>query len=291
MLVSPLHTLAHVASQIRNRWSPPPADAPLFSVPCATLMTPAEWSDYFDEVRALLPVTVPRDILLPAARLHLKAVADHAATYMTWADARYPALLRLIRDPPLALTMRGDVGLLGRPTVAVVGSRKASALAMRESFLTGQVLADLGMLVVSGGAFGCDIAAHHGVLASRSPEACAGVFAGGLSALYPIGNKKIFDKIQARGGLFVSERLWHAPSLPHDFTARNRIIAGLCPTTLVMQAAARSGALVTARLALDEGREVMALVHPSGDVRAAGSATLIADGAQPFASGATLLKG
>ncbi len=254
-------------------------------------MTPAEWADYFDEVRALLPVGVPRELLLPMARLHLEAVAANAATYVTWADERYPALLRLIRDPPLALTMRGDVGLLARPAVAVVGSRKASALAMRESFSIGQLLADRGILVVSGGAFGCDIAAHHGVLASSAPESCVGIFAGGLAALYPAGNKRIFDKIQARGGLFVSERLWPAPSLPHDFPARNRIIAGLCPTTLVMQAAARSGALVTARLALDEGREVLALIHPPGDVRATGSETLIADGAQSFASGATLLKG
>ncbi len=291
MTVSPFHALTHVASQILHRWHPPRDDAGLFAPADAVVMTAQDWADYGDQVKDELPRGVPLDLVIKTTRSHLQAVTEAGASYLTWADPRYPAYLRLIRDPPLALTLHGDVGLLRRPAVAVVGSRRASALAMRESFETGKILADQGHLVVSGGAFGCDIAAHHGVLASSSPDACACVFAGGLETLYPINNKRVFDKIRERGGLLVSERLWTAPSFPHDFPARNRIIAGLCPTTFVMQAADRSGALVTARLALEEGREVLCLEHPRGDVRAAGSARLVEDGAPSFTSVATLLKG
>lgn len=291
MSVSAIHALAHAASQLLKKWHPPPPDPPLFAAPDALTMSPGEWADYLSEVRADLPAGAPPDLVLTLARSHLDAVSAAGATYLTWADSRYPAYLRLIRDPPLALTLLGDPELLGRPVVAVVGSRKASAWAMRESFEAGRRLAEAGHLVVSGGAFGCDIAAHHGVLASNDPRACACVFAGGLETLYPINNKRIFDKIRTRGGLLVSERLWTAPSHPHDFPARNRIIAGMAPTLLVMQAAEKSGALITARLALEEGRDVLCLEHPPGDVRASGSRRLVEDGAPSFASVATLLKG
>jgi DNA processing protein len=138
-------------------------------------------------------------------------------------------------------------------------------------------------VVVSGGAFGCDIAAHLGVLRGRfNPAPAICVFAGGLARLYPRANDRVFRQLLATGGVLVSERLWYASCRPRDFTARNRIIAGLSGLTVVMQAAQRSGALVTARLALDRGADVAVLHHPQDDVRARGSQQLLADGAVGF---------
>jgi DNA processing protein len=157
---------------------------------------------------------------------------------------------------------------------------------MRESFELGRGLALMpGVAVASGGAFGCDIAAHHGVLdAGTRPAAAVVVFAGGLGCLYPRAHARIFAKLRERGAALLSERLWSAGCRPRDFAARNRIISGMAVRVFVMQAAARSGAAITARVATEQGREVSVLVHPERDVRAAGSRELLQDGAEPLAS-------
>jgi DNA processing protein len=208
-----------------------------------------------------------------------------------WGDKEYPPLLRNISDPPLGLSIRGELSLLYRPAISVVGSRKASAFAMRESFTLGRALGEHDIAVVSGGALGCDIAAHHGVLASgRDPAPAICVFAGGLARLYPVANDPIFRRLMARRAVLVSERLWASPCRPLDFTARNRIISGMSSLTLVMQAAQRSGALVTARRALDQGSEVAVLRHPEGDIRARGSEALLAEGAWGFSCASELIE-
>jgi DNA processing protein len=325
MLDPPLYLLAHAASQLLYRWLPPPLSgggqpshpSPVVSWPRAipwpeaTRGDPAPWLDLIAAEVAGEPLHLP---WLPrfldrydAGGRRLAAVVAHniarlevaGGQLLTPASPDYPPLLRRLSDPPLALAILGDPAVLRLPSVSVVGSRQASGLAMQASFHAGKQLAQAGYAVVSGGAYGCDIAAHHGALAGRPraedgqpqppvPAIC--VFAGGLSQLYPAGNTAVFTLIRRGGGILLSERLWDAPSRPPDFPIRNRLIAGLSSLTVVMQAAERSGAMVTARLALDAGREVAALIHPEGDVRACGSNALLADGATPVANAAAIVS-
>ena len=183
--------------------------------------------------------------------------------------------------------MLGNLELLAKPRIAIVGSRKASPRGLQESFALGRIAAQRGWVVVSGGAYGCDIAAHRGTLAIAQPQVPAiAVFAGGFRYLHPRGNAAVFRQLQQRGALFISERLWQAESRPYDFPVRNRIIAGLTSTLMVMEAGERSGALLTAGLSLSQGAEVWVLQHPAADVRTAGSQRLIAEGAHSFATAA-----
>ena len=134
--------------------------------------------------------------------------------------------------------------------------------------------------MVSGGAFGCDIHAHLGVLDAEVTP-CPGivVMAGGLSELYPRRNEQVFRKILSQGGTIVSERFWWAKPHPKDFPVRNRLIAGLSECVWVVQAANRSGALITAKLALEEGREVVVLKQPEDDIKSEGNRRLRSEGA------------
>ncbi len=216
---------------------------------------------------------------------HIQSCARHGAKIVVWGDRLYPARLRAIPDPPLVLTLLGNTALLELPRVSIVGSRKASPRGLQESFALGRIAAQRGWAVVSGGAYGCDIAAHRGALsASVSPVPAIAVFAGGFSSLHPRGNAAAFRELWQQGALFVSERLWHTPCRPCDFPVRNRIIAGLSPMLMVMEAGERSGALLTAGLSLNQGAEVWVLQHPADDVRTAGSQRLIAAGAHSFAT-------
>lgn len=298
-----LSVMSHVASQLMYRWIPGP-DPSAFTITTQLDIGSASIADWrqfivslvknLDYVKSWWPryqrITRDQgDQLSRAICSHIAAAKASDAHYIVFGDHDYPSALLHISDPPLGLTFTGDASLLQRKSVSVVGSRKASAFAVRQSYMVGERFANHGIVVVSGGAFGCDIASHFGVLASgvvSAPAIC--VFAGGLSCLYPRTNQGVFARLQHRSGLMLTERLWHAPCRPRDFTARNRIIAGLSRTTLVMQAAQRSGALVTARRALDQGADVLVLRHPSDDIRAKGSQALLAEGAPGFDDAAEL---
>lgn len=222
---------------------------------------------------------------------HLQRCVDANAKYILWEDASYPKLLRYIEDPPLGLTLLGSELPLLHPAISVIGSRKVSPFALQQSYLMGQRLAEFNCGVVSGGAYGCDIAVHQGMLASEQPRVMATVvFAGGLSHLYPAGNQQVFAALQARGAALISERLWRQAAKPADFPVRNRIISGLAWELVVMQAGRRSGACITAKKALDQGREVLVLRHNYDDLHSWGSASLIADGAYSFGSVDELLS-
>lgn len=285
-------TLRHVLSQLLGRWFPPGEQGDADTEPLHEIQ-PAVWREQARELLArdecaqayelLTKRGDPETVLAAATHRHLACVTRHGGTYLTFHDARYPRLLRPLEDPPLALTILGDVDLLQLPAVALIGSRKASAHALQATFNLACQFAEAGHLVVSGGALGCDGAAHAGALAAtRRPTATAIVFANGLAELYPKFHRRLFDDILATGGLWVTERLWWQSCRPHDFPARNRIISGLCEVTYVMQASERSGAMVTASRALTQGREVVVLEHPEDDIRAAGSRLLLEDGAMPL---------
>ncbi|MBC6441708.1 MAG: DNA-protecting protein DprA [Rhodobacteraceae bacterium] len=189
-------------------------------------------------------------------------------------DPDYPPLLRGIAGAPPVLWALGDVGLLARPSVVIVGARNASALGKRFTGQLCRALGEAGLVVVSGLARGIDTAAHESAL----EHGTIGVQAGGIDVIYPLENAALHRDI-AEGGLRLSEQpLGLVPQARH-FPQRNRIIAGLAEATLVIEGATRSGSLITAREAGDLGREVMAVPGNPLDQRAAGCNALIREGA------------
>ena len=196
------------------------------------------------------------------------------ARLMCFADPDYPAALASIADPPPVLWLQGDSGLLERPMIAMVGARNASSLGTRMARKLAEGLGAQGVTIVSGLARGIDAAAHHAALATGT----IGVQAGGVEVPYPAENTALGAEIAARG-LRLSERpMGHAPQA-RDFPRRNRIISGLARALIVVEAAARSGSLITARDALDQGREILAVPGHPLDARAEGCNGLIRDGA------------
>jgi DNA processing protein len=189
-----------------------------------------------------------------------------------WHDADYPALLRTIADPPLALFVEGDPALLWHPHVAVVGSRRATHAGMDNARAFAREFAGAGLGVASGLAAGVDTAAHHGALDAGGPTVA--VVGCGLDIVFPRANVALAARIAAAGAI-VSEYPPGTPPLSDHFPARNRLIAGLALGTLVVEAAERSGALITARLAADAGREVFALPGSIHNPQARGCHRLI----------------
>lgn len=207
------------------------------------------------------------------AERELEAVRRLGARHLFADDADYPALLATLDDAPPVLTVRGDLSLAARDPVAMVGARNASAAAGRFARTLAHDLAARGNAVVSGLARGIDTAAHHGAF-----PATIAVIAGGIDVVYPPENAALQDRIAAEA-LLVAEMPPGTEPRARHFPYRNRIIAGLSLGTVVVEAAPKSGSLITARLAGEAGREVMAVPgHPS-DPRAQGCNGLIRDGA------------
>lgn len=219
--------------------------------------------------------------ILQIAGDHLRKLTTIGGKMILPSMDEFPVQLTQIQDPPLGLNILGDFSILGRSTsVAVVGSRKSSGSSLETSFRFGKRLAESDHLVVSGGAYGCDIAAHRGVLTSTKPYNAAVIMAGGLDEFYPRGNLKTFAQILSHGGCIVSERLCFNRPRPYYFLVRNRIIAGLSQSIFVIQAAERSGALYTASRALDYGRDIYVSDNfQVGDLQYQGNTQLISDGA------------
>lgn len=193
---------------------------------------------------------------------------------LTMADEAYPVRLREIPDPPPALFVRGN--LSEGPAVALVGSRKASSSGVDIARRLGLALAARGVCVVSGLALGVDAAAHGGAL--DAPGRTVGVLGCGIDVVYPRANRELYDRVGAAGALVSEYALGEAP-LAWRFPARNRIVAGLCDCTVVVEAPEKSGALITARHALDAGCDVWAVPGPPDAPECRGSNKLLADGA------------
>ncbi len=200
----------------------------------------------------------------------------------------YPPLLRAIPDPPLALFVRGEAALLNRPAVAIVGSRRASLPGKRLSSLLAGQLATAGCNIISGLALGIDAAAHQGALTAGGLTTA--VLGGGHGRLYPAGHAALAQQILAAGGVLVSEYPPGLPAAKHQFPARNRIISGLSLGVLVVEAGVASGSLITARLALEQGREVMAVPGPVTAPGSHGCHGLIKQGAALVESAADVLS-
>ncbi len=203
--------------------------------------------------------------------------ANAARHTLLWpAHPSYPPLLGTIVDPPLGLWMTGHLDVLASPAVAIVGSRRASGSGREVAWQLAADLAAAGLVVASGFALGIDAAAHRGALSRGRTLAVLGC---GLDQSYPSGHATLRQEIEA-AGLLVTEFPPGSPPRAHHFPLRNRILSGLCRAVVVVQAAERSGSLITARLAMEQGRDVMAV---PGDVRAgtnAGGHALLRDGAR-----------
>lgn len=186
----------------------------------------------------------------------------------------YPKALMELADAPPVLWAQGDLSLLDRPLVAMVGARNASSLGLRMARRLAEGLGQAGFVVVSGLARGIDAAAHEAAL----PTGTIAVQAGGVDVIYPEENAKLAEEIRATG-LRLSEQPMGAQPQTRHFPLRNRLVAGLSRAVIVVEAAARSGSLITARNAADQGREVMAVPGHPFDARAGGCNMLIRDGA------------
>lgn len=211
------------------------------------------------------------------AERELARLAPLGISMICFGDANYPALLANIYNPPMLLFVKGEVGLLSRTGVAVVGSRAATSYGLKVARDFSAQLAGRGLVVVSGLALGIDTAAHTGALAAGGETVA--VLGCGLDVMYPPANERLARQIAETGALVSEYGLGTQPDA-FRFPARNRIISGLSRGVLVVEAAQRSGSLITARMALDEGREVFAIPGRVDSVKSAGTHRLLQEGAK-----------
>ena len=216
-------------------------------------------------------------------------LADRALTWarsdgreiITLASSRYPRALREIACPPPVLFLEGAARALDRPQIAIVGSRKASRASRDFAYQLARELVDLGAGITSGLAYGIDAAGHEGALAARGWTAA--VFGCGIDRVYPVRHRALSERVRGYGVL-VSEFPLGTPPRGIHFPQRNRLISGLSIGTVVVAAAERSGSIITARYALEQGREVFAVPGAVRDPFARGCHELIKQGAKLTAS-------
>ncbi len=229
---------------------------------------------------------------LTVARTRAVAALETAATRgiaaLAWNDPRFPALLNCIPDPPPVLWTHGLLEALGRPTVAIVGSRAATPYAKDVAHRLGQELGARGIVVASGLARGVDSAAHAGCLAAGGLTVA--VLGSGLDRIYPAEHDALAAMISDKGILISELGPGAAPRREH-FPLRNRIISGISLAVVVVEASENSGSLITARCALEQGRDVMAVPGSVLSGRNRGSHSLLKDGAKVVESADDILDG
>jgi DNA processing protein len=206
---------------------------------------------------------------------------------VTFADDAYPRLLLEIADPPPLLYVKGRPALLDRPSLAVVGSRNATQQGRSNAEAFSKELSEGGFTIISGLAVGIDAAAHAGGLAASSSSIA--VVGTGLDIVYPARNRDLAYRLAGEGAL-VSEFALGTPALASNFPRRNRLISGLSRGCLVVEAALKSGSLITARFALEQGREVFAIPGSIHSPLSKGCHLLIKQGAKLVESGRDILE-
>jgi DNA processing protein len=209
------------------------------------------------------------------AEAELETARKAGARFVAIGEPDYPAMLRSMSHPPPLLAMRGEGAVFRLPAVAIVGARNASLAGIKMARTLAAGLGEAGYAVVSGLARGIDTAAHQGALSTGTVAA----FAGGLDQPYPPENAGLSDEIATRGGAIVSEMPFGWQPRAQDFPRRNRLVAGMALGLVVVEAAQRSGSLISARLAGEMGRLVFAVPGSPLDPRAAGANGLLKDGA------------
>jgi DNA processing protein len=245
--------------------------------------------------RATLARSVSEDVAAAIARgpdpdrldAALQWLGDPANQVITFADAAYPRLLLEITDPPPLLYVKGDPGLLDRASLAVVGSRNATQQGRANAQAFSRELSEGGFTIISGLALGIDAAAHTGGLAAASSSIA--VVGTGLDIVYPARNRDLAHRLAEEGAL-VSEFALGTPALASNFPRRNRLISGLSRGCLVVEAALKSGSLITARYALEQGREVFAIPGSIHSPLSKGCHLLIKQGAKLAESSQDILE-
>lgn len=221
----------------------------------------------------------------------LKSIAtwldDPANRVLTIGDTEYPQALLNIPDPPCILFAKGRIELLNKPALAIVGSRNATPQGLRNAEAFAQTASEAGLCIVSGMAHGIDAAAHLGGL--RGKGASIAIVGTGLDKVYPAANRELAHQL-AQNGVIVSEFTLGTPPLPANFPRRNRIISGLSLGCLVVEASLQSGSLITARMALEQGREVFAIPGSIHSPQSKGCHTLIKQGAKLVESAQDILE-
>ena len=221
------------------------------------------------------------------ARQEWDSVRGIDAAILLWTDPQYPAPLRQLPDAPVLLYCQGDISLLQAPAFAIVGSRRSTEHGRTVAAHMARCLSSCGVTIVSGLALGIDRVAHEAALARIGRS--IGVLGTGIDVIYPRGNRGVFDAMREHG-LLISEFMPGALPLPEHFPVRNRIISGLALGVLVVEAASRSGSLITARLALEQNREVYAVPGPALDSHCLGCQDLVRQGARPVFSAEDVLR-
>ena len=212
------------------------------------------------------------------AELHLAEHSRLGGEVLTLADPRYPAQLRETYDPPIVLYAMGDLdAALAQPSIAIVGSRRCSTYGRNVAEKISRDLAERGITVVSGLARGIDSAAHRGAIEGKGLTVA--VMGTGIDAVYPKENRKLAEQIATHGAL-VTEFPLATPPVSQNFPFRNRVISGLTLGVMVVEGAERSGSLITARLAMEQGREVFAVPGNITSSKSFGPNYLIKDGAK-----------
>jgi DNA processing protein len=251
------------------------------------------WLNYFSDIKKLFEASYTE---LQAAGLLAKEIAALRAPHWTavekelaWQqeaghfilalnDSRYPPALKEISDPPLVLYVAGHAELLLEAQLAIVGSRRPTPLGLANAKKFSSSLAEAGLVITSGLALGIDAASHQGALAVNGRT--IGVCGTGLNHVYPPSHRALFENILAQGGAIISEFVLDAPAHACHFPRRNRVIGGLSLGVLVVEAALKSGSLVTARHASEQGREVFAIPGSIHNPLAQGCHHLIREGAK-----------
>ncbi len=205
---------------------------------------------------------------------------------LTFDNPDYPAVLKRIPDPPVALWLAGDVDLLWQPQIAIIGSRNPTRGGLDNAAAFARHLAKEGFVITSGMASGVDSAAHKAALNVSSTIAVLGT---GVDVVYPVTNRKLSAEIAA-AGLLVSEFPLGTTARPSHFPSRNRIISGLSLGVLVVEAGVKSGTLITTRLAVEQGREVFAIPGSIHNPMSKGCHRLIRDGAKLVETGADVIQ-
>lgn len=214
-------------------------------------------------------------------RVDLKAELARCESYgcqlVTSLDEDYPPLLKQIYDPPIVLYFKGSIRPADHSGVAIVGSRRSTHYGRETARKLSQQLAGAGVTIVSGGARGIDSSAHHGALYSKGRTLC--VLGNGINLVYPPENRELYDQI-AENGAIITQFPFNRPADRQSFPIRNRIVAGMTPGTIVIEANVKSGALITANMANDYGRQVFAVPGPIHSPCSKGCHRLIKNGAK-----------
>lgn len=211
---------------------------------------------------------------MDAIEREIDAIASFGARLIAACEPDYPPALAAVGPPPPLICVKGDISLLRKTGIAIVGARNASAVGRKMARTLAADLGREGFVIISGLARGVDGEAHAAALGTGT----IAVLAGGVDQIYPPQHAQLYDAIVEQG-LVISEAPFGYTATARDFPKRNRIISGLSMATLVVEAAERSGSLITARMALEQGREVMAVPGSPLDPRAGGSNRLIKQGA------------